>query len=106
MGRLHKAADAEISAVAEQIADGTYAEEKSIVHVPEGLAIPQIIPGKKQSWCAFISAGMDSLGGIISNMERDIREKLPLVETTEERDILREKVRSYIDRLTEIIEKI
>jgi ParB-like chromosome segregation protein Spo0J len=74
--------------------------------VPEGWDMPEPIRGKKQTWCAFISAGIDALDSVIGNIEKDLQNKLPLIETQAERDFLRSTFQSYIDRQLEIIKTI
>ncbi len=114
--------DAEVPPPTEQIADSpadTPVPEQTVqatdevqydsalsLRVPEGWVMPEPIQGKKQTWCAFISAGMDALGGVIGRIEKDLRNKLPLVETQEERDFIRQNFQSHIDRQIEIIKLI
>jgi hypothetical protein len=76
------------------------------LHIPEGWEMPETIQGKKQTWCAYISAGIDALGGVIGNIEKDLKNKLPLVESQAERDFLRSIFQSYIDKQLEIIKQI
>ncbi len=86
--------------------DEAQSDNAPSLRVPEGWVMPETIQGKKQTWCAFISAGMDALGGVIGRIEKDLRNKLPLVETQEERDFLRQNFQSHIDRQIEIIKLI
>jgi hypothetical protein len=79
---------------------------KPSLHIPKGWEMPEIIQGKKQTWCAYISAGIDALGGVIGNIEKDLKNKLPLVESQAERDFLRSNFQSYIDKQLEIIKQI
>ncbi len=73
---------------------------------PDDLAVSETVHGKKQTWCAFITAGIYALDSVICNIEKDIREKLPLVETQDECDSIRELFQSYINKQTELIKRI
>ncbi len=97
--RLHNASDTEISAVAEQIATGTYVKQ---------VALEKPLPVQAESDLThdFISAGINTLDHAVRDAEKGFHDLYERMETQEARDLFKRTFATHIERLVEIITRI